>query len=372
MNEDNGIWCSRVSEEFGIMDNHVHMASIKGGGENSLLSVMRETGIEKMCLLAVQKPASGSGMPEALYMKSKHPCSFYLFAGLSHAGDSGADIPSPEKQIIQFAEMGCDGMKMFESKPDSRRWLNVPVTDPYYAGYWDVLEKSGIPVVWHVADPEEFWDPVRIPGWAKKQGWGYGPDDPSKESLYREAETILHRYPGLTVIFAHLYFTSADLSRAARFLDDHSNVYLDLAPGIEMLYNISRNPPAGKDFFSKYSDRIIFGTDISSACSPEESFIRAGIIFRWLETEDEFRVPPEADFLLGPPEAGLIRGMNLKKDVLRRIYRDNLLGILGPEPQDLDIDRAKDCCSRIAAEAESISGVPAGDTEAAWIGGQLK
>jgi predicted TIM-barrel fold metal-dependent hydrolase len=371
MNEQDEIWRSRLSEEFGIMDNHVHIKSIKAGGESSLLSVIRETGLEKMCLLAVQDPASGSGMPEALYMKSRHPCSFYLFAGLSHPREKSA-VPDLEEQLLQFIKMGCDGMKMFESKPDSRRWLNIPVTDPYYSGYWKRLEKSGIPVVWHVADPEEFWNPAAIPGWAEKRGWGYGPSDPSKETLCREAETILNRHPGLTVIFAHFYFTSADLPRAARILDDHKNVYFDLAPGIEMLYNISRDPEAGKDFFTRYSNRIIFGTDLNSSLLLEESLIRAGIIFRWLETEDEFRVPPEADFLLGSPEAGVIRGMNLKRDVLRRIYRDNLLKLLGPEPQDLDIDRAKFCCSRLAAKAEEITGIPAGETEAAWIGGQLK
>ena len=37
-------------------------------------------------------------------------------------------------------------------------------------------------------------------------------------------------------------FLSADLGRAARLLADHPNVSLDLAPGIELYYNLSRDP----------------------------------------------------------------------------------------------------------------------------------
>ena len=62
------------------------------------------------------------------------------------------------------------------------------------------------------------------------------------------------------------------------------------------------------DFIAAYADRIVFGTDLSSGLSAEEGIIRAGIVFRWLESEDTFRVPEAADFLLGSPEEGIIRG----------------------------------------------------------------
>ena len=66
----------------------------------------------------------------------------------------------------------------------SRQSLNVPVTDAYYADYWARVEELRIPLTWHVNDPEEFWDPDRIPGWAKERSWGYGPGDVQKEELY--------------------------------------------------------------------------------------------------------------------------------------------------------------------------------------------
>ncbi len=141
----------------------------------------------------------------------------------------------------------------------------------------------------------------------------------------------------------------------------------DLAPGIEMLYNISRDPDAGREFFINYADRIVFGTDLSSGQSLEEGRVRAGIVYRWLEGDKEFRVPPEADFLLGPPEDGIIRGMSLPDDVLDTIYRANFAEMAGAQPVALNVGAAVEECERLAAMAEAMSGTPAAETEAGRV-----
>jgi predicted TIM-barrel fold metal-dependent hydrolase len=249
--------------------------------------------------------------------------------------------------------------------------MDVPVTDPYFADYWARVEELGTPIVWHVNDPEEFWDPAKLPGWAKERNWGYGPDDVQKEQLYAEVDEVLTRHPRLNVIFAHFYFLSADLDRARRFLDAHPTVCFDLAPGIEMLYNLSRDVDASRAFFVQYADRIVFGTDLASRHTVEEGRVRAGIVFRWLEGEDTFRVPEAADFLLGPPEDGIIRGMALGEDVLRKIYRGNFQRLAGSEPRALNVGRAVEACERLAATAEALSGSPAEETEAAKVAKSL-
>ncbi len=352
----------------GIIDNHVHMRGLDT--ERRMLAILEATGIEKMGLVAIQNEPAGSGLAEPLLLKACHPERFFVFAGLNHAEKlSGGQVRTPSlvDQVDRFVEMGCDGIKMIEGKPTSRQKLDIPVTDPYYADYWARVEELRLPIIWHVNDPEEFWDPDRIPAWAKERNWGYGPEDVRKEELYAEVDDVLERHPGLQVAFAHFYFLSADLPRAARFLDEHPGVRFDLAPGIEMLYNISRDPEAGREFFTRYADRIVFGTDLASRHTVEEGRIRAGIIFRWLETEDEFRVPEEADFLLGPPEDGLIRGMALPRDVLRKVYRSNFVHLAGAAPRPLNTDVVIEECRRMAAIAEALSGKPAAETEAARV-----
>lgn len=357
----------------GIVDGHVHMGSITQ--EGAMLANLEATGIDKMVLVAIQDPEAGAGLPQALYMKAQHPSRFFVFAGLNHAEElSGgkATTPSLADQVDAFVEIGCDGLKMIEGKPTSRQRMDIPVTDDYFADYWGRVEELGLPFVWHVNDPEEFWDPEALPGWAKERNWGYGPQDVQKEELYAEVDEVLGRHPSLRIIFAHFYFLSADLDRAARFLDEHPTVHFDLAPGIEMLYNISRDPQAGREFFVRYADRIIFGTDLSSGLTTEPARIRAGIVFRWLETDDTFRVPEEADFLLGPPEDGIIRGMSLPDEVLAKIYRTNLTRLVGDEPKALDARAAVAECERLAAIAEAMSDQPAADTEAARAAERLR
>ena len=364
-----GEWASRARD---IVDCHVHMGDI--GQEASMMAILEATGIDKMALVSIQDPASGRGLPQSLYMKARHPGVFYVFAGLNHAERlSGGAVrtPSLDQQVDAFVEMGCDGIKMIEGKPTSRQRMDIPVTDPYFASYWARVEELGFPVVWHVNDPEEFWDPQAIPAWAKERNWGYGPDDVQKEELYAEVDEVLARHPGLKLIFAHFYFLSADLDRAARFLDKHPTVHLDLAPGVEMLYNISRDPQAGRRFFTRYANRIVFGTDLASGLTLPEARSRAGIVFRWLESGDTFRVPEEADFLLGAPEDGVIKGMSLPDEALAMIYRGNFVRLVGSEPKPPSAAAAIVECERLAATAAAMSGKPANDTEAARVAAEL-
>ena len=362
-------WNSSIE---GIVDAHVHMG--ERAGEASMVAIRQATGIEKITLVSIQNPEAGTGLPQSLYMKARHPESFFVFAGLNHAetlSEGRVSAPPLVDQVEAFVEMGCEGIKMIESKPTSRQRMDIPVTDAYFADYWARVEELGIPIVWHVNDPEEFWDPEKTPGWARERNWGYGPGDAQKEELYAEVDAVLARYPRLRIIFAHFYFLSADLARAGRFLDEHPAVYFDLAPGIEMLYNLSREPEVSREFFIERADRIVFGTDLSSGLSVEEARIRAGMVFRWLEGGDTFRVPEAADFLLGPPEDGIIRGMSLPAEVLIRIYRDNFVRLVGAEPRALKVEKAVEECERLAAIAEALSGKRAAETEAAQVARSL-
>lgn len=362
-------WKSKMK---GIIDCHVHMGGV--ADEASMLKIREATGIGKMALVSIQNPTAGAGLPQSLYMKAQYPKLFFVFAGLNHAQKlSGGRVRTTSlvKQVEGFVKMGCDGIKMIEGKPTSRQQMDIPVTDPYFADYWAYVEELGIPIIWHVNDPEEFWDPAKIPVWARERNWGYGPGDVQKEQLYAEVDEVLARHPNLKIIFAHFYFLSADSPRARRFFDEHPTVHFDLAPGIEMLYNLSQDPDTSREFFTQYAERIVFGTDLSSRLSMEEGCIRAGLVFRWLESEDTFRVPEKADFLLGSPEDGIIRGLSLPEDALARIYRGNFVRLVGIKPHTLDIEKAVEECERLNAIAEAMSGEPVSETEAALVARRL-
>ena len=77
------------------------------------------------------------------------------------------------------------------------------------------MGEKQVSIVWHVADPEEFWDSDTCPIWAKKHNWDYADGSfIEKEAIYAEVDSVLARYPKLQVMFAHFYFLSDDLPRA--------------------------------------------------------------------------------------------------------------------------------------------------------------
>ena len=258
---------------------------------------------------------------------------------------------------------------MVEGKPPHRQHLDVPVTDPYFADYWACVEELGLPIIWHVNDPEEFLGPGAHPEWAAERNWGYGPEDVQKEKLYAEVDEVLTRHPRLKIIFAHFYFLSADLPRAARFLDAYPSVCFDLAPGVEMLYNISRDPDAGREFFVR--------TPTASASAPtcpaatparKPSLGPASRSAGWKAPTSSAR--RSADFLLGPPEDGIIRGMALPDDVLARIYGGNLMRLAGATPKPLDAAACGACCADLDRIAAQLSGERK-DTQAAKVARKL-
>jgi predicted TIM-barrel fold metal-dependent hydrolase len=298
--------------------------------------------------------------PAGLVLKHSQPERFYLLAGLEHAALLyQADHSLPLKdQPAALHSLGADGIKLLASKPTERKRLGTAVDGPYFEEFFAVCEKLDIPLLWHVADPEEFWEPERLPSWAQEQGWGYDSSYLPKSDLYHEAENVLRRHPRLHVVFPHFYFLSADLSRAEAFLEEFPHAHLDLAPGIELYYNLSFSWEKSQDFFCRYSNRILFGTDILGSHTALEVQRRAGIVYLFLTGQETFRVPERADFLLGPASDGIIRGLALPQVVIDNITRNNFQRIFGPRPRPLDAAAAKEECLRLARIEAEVTSLP--------------
>jgi predicted TIM-barrel fold metal-dependent hydrolase len=190
-----------------------------------------------------------------------------------------------------------------------------------------------VPLLIHVADPEEFWDREKVPEWAYNNGWFWGDGTyTAKEDLYREVDGFMMKFPKIHGIFAHFYFLSADLEKAAAFLDKWENVSIDLTPGTEMFVNLSKNPEKARGFFLKYQDRILFGTDNYDPGNEEELDIMTKIVRimrQFMETDDEFQVWDLT-----------FKGIKLEREVLEKIYYKNFFKYVKPEPKKLNLEAA--------------------------------
>jgi hypothetical protein len=269
-----------------------------------------------------------------MLFKALYPGRIYGFGALQYAlsGDP-PDHPPFAEQARRLIEMGADGMKMGEGKPTLRRAIGRALDDPVYDPYYAYCEAEALPILFHVADPPDLWDPERVPQWARRRGWFYGDGTyPTLEELYGEVDGILAKFPTLHIILAHFYFMAYDIERAARMFETWPNIGFDLTPGGDMYVNFSKDPERWHEFFVRYQDRILFGTDNSGGNRrPNPDRVpnardRINAIRRFLETQDEF-----------PAWGCTIQGIGLDYGILEKIYRTNFHRYAGEIPNGVNV-----------------------------------
>ena len=325
-----------------------------------VVALMDTVGIEAINVVSTPDPEWVNLNPQALEFKARYPHRVYVFGSLDYSElfTQGCLTSNLADQIGVLQDLGCDGLKMVEGKPLARKLLPLPPFDgPEYRDFFATLEEKGFPLLFHVADPEEFWDEELAPPGVKARGWFY--DDrtfPAKEELYTEVGHVLQRHPNLRVIFAHFYFLSADLPRAATLLDTYPHVHLDICPGGEMYVNFSKQPQATREFFLRYQDRIIYGTDTGASSlrtdttpslDEKRQMDKHWYMHMFLETEGPFQAPPTF-------RQDTITGIGLPEEALVKIYRDNFQRLVGDKPVQLNQRAAYEECQRLAAISEGM------------------
>lgn len=310
-----------------IVDSHVHFVCPERMAD--MVALMDAVPCAHFNLVCLPNPDGTTQNAAALYFKEHHPDRVYLSGALEY-GPALADFArAPERlaeQVEALRAQGFDGLKLIEGKPQVRKLLPFALDGPLYAPTWAVLEQAQLPIVLHVADPDEFWDAARCPDWARQSGWDYTDGSyPSKEDLYSEVDHVLARHPRLKIILAHFYFLSRDLERAARLLDAHPAVCLDLAPHMDMYADFSREPVAARAFFLRYQDRILYGSDTDTRAIVQRpggfQFMQSipVLIRSFLEAGGEFEMPGGTCY----------HGLGLPRDVLEKIYARNFERVYG-------------------------------------------
>jgi predicted TIM-barrel fold metal-dependent hydrolase len=130
---------------------------------------------------------------------------------------------------------------------------------------------------------------------------------------------MMAAHPGTAFICPHVANNPEDLDWVSDLLETHSNVFIDFSARMDEL---GRQPYSARQFFIRFQDRILFGSDMP--ISPE--MYRAH--FRFLETRDEYFDYPgylgESDNVT----RWKIYGLYLPDDVLQKIYHANALRVI--------------------------------------------
>jgi predicted TIM-barrel fold metal-dependent hydrolase len=218
----------------------------------------------------------------------------------------------PDAELLQKAlDNGAVGLKLhnaqiMEGEAAPEQWLSDE-----WGKVFELVEKSGIPILWHVTQRVSY-SPYHGGGynsyWAKGQKKGIRFNN---EDLLQISLKLLKTYPKMKIIGAHQLHVG--LERLSSLLDEYKNLSFDTSCGFVLrpeddFFEADRE--IFWDFFVKYQDRIVFGTD--TFITPEN--IDNDAVHTFL-THTRF-----------------IKKLRLPYDVLQKIAYENAERIFGMEP----------------------------------------
>lgn len=308
--------------KFYVIDVHSHVNDAMRIDEHMpperVLEIMDHTNVRTVVILTGMW---GEKLQQVIdEMVKPHPGRFLVFAQIDW---SKIDDPNFSQEMVAQLDdavaRGARGLKQLKDLGLSIRdkaGKLVAVDDPRLDPIWEECGRLGIPVSIHVTDPEVFFHPLdnhneRYEELIEHPDWSfYGPQFPSKESILAARDRMFARHPHTTFVALHMANWPENLDYVSHLLDTLPNVMVEFGAREAEL---GRQPHRAREFFLKYQDRIMFGTDNGM----DEAMYRNH--FRWLETGDEY-----FDYW-GYPGQGRwkIYGMELPDSVLEKIYHKN-------------------------------------------------
>ncbi|MBO5261667.1 MAG: amidohydrolase family protein [Clostridia bacterium] len=327
----------RVKNPF---DGHIHIHRWKdeNSGEtyiHGLEEYRRACGLKYIALASLP---SGNPIPAPRDVSNNIMCAFYKLANENTYAYGGFIYPSYpaneqkmenmslETQLDELNEIGFDGIKMLEGKPNLYAKVGKPLDSDFFKGAFDKMEREGTYILMHAVDPESFWKNASREQIEK--GWSYADESkfPTSDSLYNQIDNVLKSHPDLNLCLAHFFFCSEKPQKLESMLEKYKNFTVDITPGGEMYIAFNENREYFKGFFERYQDRIIFGTDMDYTPHLEAGIWLCDRVYRFLATDEALMSFDDHQ----------ITGLKIEENALQKIFSDNLLNKLGTKPKPIN------------------------------------
>jgi len=333
--------------KFPVIDFHTHLSWSPGPGKEGgpefparpeeILPVMQRKNIRMMVNLTGGR---GPVLEEVLRVWHKpYPDKFLVFTEPWWNKVADPNYPKLQADEIERAHRaGARGLKVLKTlglylRENVTTGPLIKVDDRRFDPMWEVAGALKMPVAIHTSDPEAFFLPIdrfneRWEELHAHPDWSfYGKDFPSSRELHEARNRVMARHPKTQFVCLHMAIAE-DLGTVSEWMDRYPNMWVEFGARIGEL---GRQPRNARRFFEKYQDRILFGTDAVPHGDeyPQQIFCDElyEIYYRFLETEDEYfdyapaRIPPQGRWK--------IYGLGLPDSILRKIYHDNAVRLLG-------------------------------------------
>ena len=327
-----------------VIDVHGHIlpfpgnpAPVSEAAVRRAIEIMNENGIAKTVDL---NGGFGRYLKEriALYQRIA-PGRFIVFANIDFA-----KVNDPQFSKLAMADLeeayrlGARGLKSFKAlglghKDEHGKLLRFD--DPRFDPIWTKCSELGIPVWFHIGDPAAFFRPPtpdneRYAELSVHPEWGfYGDQWPSREALLVQMVNVLLRHPETTFVGVHFGNNPENIRYVGALLDRFPNFNIDTAARVG---EIGRQDPTRlREFFIRYQDRILFGSDI--VYGPDN--VDLGVPMPGKRTNAEAKLFFETHWRFFETSARnmnhpspiqgnwRVNAINLPPQVLRKLYSEN-------------------------------------------------
>jgi len=270
--------------KYPAIDMHTHVYAKTGEEIEQWIQAMDDCGIKKSIVFT---GATGNSFDDIVKLYADYSDRFELWCGFDYSGyDEPGFGPAAVKELERCVAMGAKGVgevmykgKISESNPSARiRLPDDSKMDPLF----EKCAELNVPVNIHISEDAWMYEKIDAhnDGLMNAAKWHIDTENGSKthEEMLHRFENTLKKHPNTTFVAAHLLNCCADLNYLGNLFDRYPKLYADISARYGEIAPI---PNFVNQFFKKYEDRIVYGTDMQFS----NKIYR--MTFRILETGDE-------------------------------------------------------------------------------------
>jgi predicted TIM-barrel fold metal-dependent hydrolase len=321
--------------KFPAIDFHVHGRELRTAEDyQKMIKVMDETGLGILCNM---DGGFGATFDTNLKVGAAFKDRVIQFARLDFAGINEPGWPAKTAAELERTFLaGAAGLKINKvlgldlKNPDGSY---IQADDKRFDPIWEMAAKHNRPVMIHISDSYGRFLPIGPENeryeaglWrSNTEGNYYKTGHVTPDVIEKARENMHARHPRTRFVNAHVAMLYYDMDKVTAFLDKYPNADVEISAAVQ---DLGRAPRLIREFFIKYQDRILFGSDGNPGRGVEEFWVPH---WRFLETYDEhFDHPAQIRSPTGAPLHGRWRiyGIGLPDAVLRKVYYANALRYL--------------------------------------------
>ncbi len=313
---------SQISKaKFPIIDMHSHPYAKTDAEISTWLQNMDAANVEKTIILTM---ATGKEFNDINQKYSQHPDRFELWCGLDLARyNQPAFDSAATKELVRCHDAGARGIGEIHDKGKGLQSGKIKAPgmhpdDPRMDAVWEKAAELHLPISLHVADPIWMYQPMdkHNDGLMNAYEWRLDnqPNIVNLAGMIEILERTLARHRNTKFIACHFANLDYDLAHLGEVLDRNPNLHADISARYAETAPIPRFTAA---FYAKYSDRLVYGTDMGFDLDMYH------ITFRILESQDEHFYETDQFSYHWP-----LYGLGLNDEILQHVYHDNAKKLL--------------------------------------------